>query len=74
MTDDDGEDDDDGDDCDGMAADDEDFNNDDDDDNVNDVDNHNLPPRVGKRNDCCYETKPEEEGTVADAVAIHTTR
>ena len=57
-------DDDDGDDCSGAAA---------DDNNVDDVDDHNLPPRVGKRNDCCDETKPEEEGTVTDSVAIHTT-
>ena len=56
-----------------MAADDDVDNDDDDDDDVNDHNDHNLPPRVGKRNDCCDETKPEEEGTVADSVAIHTT-
>jgi hypothetical protein len=33
----------------------------------------NLPPRVGKRNDGCDETKAEEEETVADSVVIHTT-
>ena len=41
-----------------------------DDNNVND---DNLLPRVGKRNDGCNETKTEEEETVADSVAIHTT-
>ena len=48
-------------------------NKDNDDDDINNVDNHNLPPHVGKRNDCCDETMLEEEGTVADSVAIHTT-
>ena len=32
----------------------------------------NLPPRVGKRNDGCKETKTEEEETVTDSVVIHT--
>jgi hypothetical protein len=53
------------------TADDNDVNNDD-----NDVDNvnvNNLPPRVGKWNDGCDETKTEEKETVADSVAIHTT-
>ena len=49
------------DDRDGVAVDDEDV--DDDDDNVDD---NNLPPRIGKRNDGCNETKTEEEETVAD--------
>ena len=73
ATDDDDDDDDDGDDCNGAAADDDDYDDDVDEDDVDNVDDHNLPPRVGKRNDCCDETKPEEEGTVADSVAIHTT-
>ena len=73
ATDDDDDDDDNGDNCDGAAADDDDDDNDDDDDDVDDVNDHNLPPHVGKRNDCCDETKPEEEGMVADSVAIHTT-
>ena len=77
--DDDGDDDDDGNKRDGAAANDDDVddndddNNDDDDNDDDNVDDHNLPPRVGKRNDYCNETKPEEEGTVADSVAIHTT-
>jgi hypothetical protein len=75
--DDDDDDDNDGGDCDGAAADDDDVDDNVDDvnnvDDINDVDDHNLPPRVGKRNDCCDEMKPEEEGTVADSVAIHTT-
>ena len=36
-------------------------------DNYDDDDDDNLPPRIGKRNDGCNETKTEE------AVAIHTT-
>ncbi len=52
-------------------ADDNDVNND---DNYNDnIDGDNLLPRVGKRNDGCDETKTEEEETVTDSVAIHTT-
>ncbi len=46
------------------------------DDNVNDVNNvddDNLPPCIGKRNDGCDEMKMEEEETVTDSVAIHTT-
>ena len=39
----------------------------------NDNNDKNLPLRVGKRNDVCNETKTEEEETVADSVAIHTT-
>ena len=80
ATDDDDNDDDNGDNCNGTAADDNNVNDDDDDDDddngvndVDDVNNHNLPPRVGKRNDCCNKTKPEEEGTGTDSVAIHTT-
>ncbi len=46
---------------------------DDNDDNVRAVDKDNLPPSVGKRNDGCNEMKSEEEETVADSVAIHTT-
>ena len=71
ATDDDDDDDEDGDDSDGAAAD----ANDVDDDNkdVNDINVDNLPPRVGKRNDGCDETKTEEEETVTDSVAIHTT-
>ncbi len=42
-------------------------------DDVDHVDDDNLPPRVGKRNDGCDERKTEEEETVADSVAIHTT-
>ena len=42
-------------------------------DNDDDADDDNLPPCVGKRNDGCNETKTEEEETVADFVAIHTT-
>ena len=61
ATDDDDNNDDDGDDSNSAAA---------DDDGVND---DNLPPRIGKRNDGCDETKTEEEETVADFVAIHTT-
>ena len=57
-----------------MADDDVDDDDDDDDvDNVDNINDHNLPPHVGKRNDCCDETMLEEEGTVADSVAIHTT-
>ncbi len=56
---------------DGTAADNNDVDNDDND--VYDVYDHNLPPCVGKRNDGCDETKTEEEETVADFVAIHTT-
>ena len=40
---------------------------------MDDVDDNNLPPRVGKRNDDCDKTKTEEEETVTDSVAIHTT-
>jgi hypothetical protein len=40
---------------------------------MDDIDDDNLPPRVGKRNDDCDKTKTEEEETVADSVAIHTT-
>ena len=40
---------------------------------VDDIDNNNLLPRIGKRNDGCDETKTKEEETVADSVAIHTT-
>ncbi len=50
-----------------MGADDKDVDNEDND--VVDVDDENLPPRVGKRNDGCDETKTEEEETVADSVA-----
>ena len=71
ATDDDDGDDDDGNDSDGAAADDNDV--DDDDKDVDDVNVDNLPPRVSKRNDGCDETKTEEEETVADSVAIHTT-
>jgi len=65
------DDDDDGDDCNGAVE----YDNNDvdvynDDNHVKDL---NLPPHVGKRNDCCDEKKLEEEGTVADSVAIHTT-
>jgi hypothetical protein len=58
-----------------VVADDDDFDDDNDNDDVNDVDKDNLPPRVGKRNDGCDETKTEEEEeeTVTDSVAIHTT-
>ncbi len=59
------------DDSDGVAADDNDVDNKDKD--VNDVNVDNLPPRVGKRNDGCDETKTEEEESVTDSVAIHTT-
>jgi hypothetical protein len=55
-------------------------NNDDDDNNddvnindVNYVDNNNLPPCIGKRNDGCTEMKAEEEETGADSVVIRTT-
>jgi hypothetical protein len=71
ATDDDDDDDDNGDNSNGAAADDN--NIDDNNDDVNDVNKDNLPPRVGKRNDGCVETKTEEEETVADSVAIHTT-
>ena len=46
---------------------------DDDNEDVNNGDKNNLPPHVGKRNDGCDETKTEEEETVTDSVAIHTT-
>jgi hypothetical protein len=53
------------------AADDDD---DDDSDGVADDNNDdNLPPRVGKRNDGCDETKTEEEEMVTDSVEIRTT-
>ena len=39
---------------------------DDDDVDVDDIDNDNLPPRIGKRNDGCNETKKKEEETVGD--------
>ena len=71
ATDDDDGDDDDGDDSDG-AVDDDDV-----DDNNNDVDNidgNNLPPRVGKRNDGCDETKTKEEETVTGSVEIGDTQ
>ncbi len=71
ATDDDDDDDEDGDDSDSAAADDNDV--DDDDKEIDDVDVDNLPPHVGKRNDGCDEMKMEEEETVADSVAIHTT-
>ncbi len=71
ATDDDDDNDDDGDASNGAAVDDNDV--DDDDKDVDDVNVNNLPPRVGKRNDGCDETKTEEEETVADSVAIHTT-
>ncbi len=67
ATDNDDNDDDDGN-SDGVAVDDEDEDEDEDED-----DDDNLPPRVGKRNDGCNETKTDEEETVADSVAIHTT-
>jgi len=69
------DDDDDGDDnSDGAAGNDNDDSNDNDDDKIDDVDNDNLPPRIGKRNDGCNETKMlEEEETVTDSVVIHTT-
>ena len=54
----------------GAAADDDGIDNNDD---VDDIDDNNLPQRVGKRNDGCNETKTKEEETVADSVAIHTT-
>ncbi len=74
ATDNDDEDDDDGNDSDGAAADDNDVDDDDNDINdVDDVNDDNLPPCVGKRNVGCDETKTEEEETVADSVAIHTT-
>jgi len=71
VTDDDDDNDDVGDDSDGTAADDNDANNDDND--VDDVNVDNLPLRVGKRNDGCNKTKMEEDETVTDSVAIHTT-
>ena len=64
ATDDDDDDDDNGDDSNGAAA---------DVDDDEDVDDNNLPPRVGKRNDGYDKTKTEEEETVSDSVAIHTT-
>ena len=62
------DDDNDGDDSDGAAAD------DDDDDDVDDIDDKNLPPRVGKRNDGCDKTKTKEEESVAGSVAIGDTQ
>ena len=47
----------DGDDTDGAAADEE---------NVDNIDDGNLPPRVGKRNDGCDKTKTKEEETVGN--------
>ena len=38
-------------------------NDNDDNDDDDDDDDDNLPPRVGKRNDGCNETKTEEEET-----------
>ena len=73
ATDNDDDNDDNGNDCDGAAAGNDIIDDDVNDDDINDVDDHNLPPRIGKRNDCFDETKPEEEGTVADSVAICTT-
>jgi hypothetical protein len=70
MDDDDNFDDDGDDDSDGAAADDDDNDND---DIINDVDDDNLLPRIGKRNDGCNETKREEEEMVTDSVVIHTT-
>ena len=79
------DDDDDGNDSNGAAVDDNDVDNDDkdvddddkdvddDDKDVDDVNVDNLPPRVGKRNDGCDETKTEEEETVADSVACGDT-
>jgi len=67
ATDDNVDDDDDGD-SDGATADDDNIDNDND-----DVYDNNLPPRVGKRNDGCDESKREEEETVADSVVVHTT-
>ncbi len=56
------------------TADENNVNNDDNDDkDVDDVSVDNLPPRIGKRNDGCDETKMEEEEMVTDSVAIHTT-
>ena len=46
---------------------------DNDNNSVNNIDNNNLPTRVGKRNDDCNKTETKEEETVADSVAIHTT-
>jgi hypothetical protein len=71
TTDDDDDDGDNGDDSNGALADDDDV--DDDNKDVNNGDKNNLPPHVGKRNDGCDETKTEEEETVTDSVAIHTT-
>jgi hypothetical protein len=71
ATDDDDDDDDDGNDSDGAAADDN--NVDDNDKDVDHVNVNNLPPRVGKRNDGCDETKTEEEETVTDSVACGDT-
>jgi hypothetical protein len=34
--------------------------------NVDNIDNDNLPPRIGKRNDGCDETKKKEEEMVGD--------
>ena len=48
-------------------------NNDDDDNSGVNVNNKNLLLRVGERNDGCDETKTEEEETVTDSVATHTT-
>jgi hypothetical protein len=62
------------------AADDDDNDGDDGDDDSDgaavdnyDVYDNNLPPRIGKRNYGCDETKTEEEETVTDSVVIHTT-
>ena len=54
-----------------VAADDDDVDNGNND--VDDVNDNNLPPRIGKRNDGCDEMKTEEEEMVADSVVIHTT-
>ena len=52
--------DDDGNDTDGAAADNDNV------DDVDNIDNDNLPPRVGKRNDGCDKTKTKEEETVGN--------
>ena len=63
----------------GAADDDDDDGNDGDNDSDGaadddyDVYDDNLPPRIGKRNYGCDETKTEEEETVTDSVVIHTT-
>ena len=51
-----------------MAADDDDI--DDNNNDVDDIDGDNLPPRVGKRNDGCDETKTKEEETVTGSVSV----